>query len=154
MGTASLTFLLAALATLPIVAPAVAAERHTTMAVGAFVQPRIDMRVADPPQALHVSAADVHAGYVEAAIATVLEVRTSSREGYAVEIRPLHPALAEVDIAYGAGIARMAGEPVRLVRRTGVTPVDRLTLRYRFRLPSTLPPGVYPWPLDVMATPL
>ena len=131
-----------------------ATEQHTTMAVGAFVQPRAELRVLNPPRALSISAADVRAGYVEVRSATALGVRTNSREGYAVEIRSLHPDFADVDIAYGDGVVRMTREPVRLVRRGAAPAASALTLNYRFRLQPGITPGVYPWPLDIAATPL
>jgi len=132
----------------------IAAERHATMNVGAFVQARIEVDVVGMPRTLRVSADDVRAGFVDVGAVSALSVRTSSREGFAVDIRPLHPDFADVDISYGDGIARMTGGPVRLVRRHLDEARGTVMLSYRFRLRSTTAPGTYPWPLDIAATAL
>lgn len=131
-----------------------AAERHAVIHVGASVRPHVELRVAEYPRTLSISAADVRAGFVEVRAASMLDIRSNSREGYVVEIRPMHPGFSEVDISYGDGIAHMAGEPIRLVRRDVTQAAGTLRLSYRFRLPPDTHPGTYTWPLEVAAVPL
>ena len=154
MGRVAQGIGLAATLGLAVASAGLAAERQATMAVGAFVRPRVELRVENWPHALSISSADVHAGYVEVRAASAIGVHTNSREGYAVEIRAMHPDFSDVEIAYGDGVIRMMGEPVRLVRRGEAPNAGALILNYRFRLPPGIAPGVYPWPLDIEATPL
>jgi hypothetical protein len=154
MGIAACTFVLTAVLATTAATVANSAERQSAFRVGAFVRPRVEMRFSDPPRLLRVSADDLRAGFVEVRPASVLEVRTNSREGYAVEIRPLHPDFAQVDIRYGDGIARMTGDTVRLVRPGRARVPGTLSLSYRFHLRDGLTPGDYPWPLEIAASAL
>jgi hypothetical protein len=154
MGNLPNSIALTALLGLLVASQGIAAERHATMTVSAFVQARIEVEMVGTPSTLRVSADDVRAGFVDVSAVSALSVRTNSREGFAVDICPMHPDFSKVDISYGDGIARMTGEPVRLVRRRVNESRGTLRLSYRFHLRSTTAPGTYPWPLDIAAAAL
>jgi hypothetical protein len=144
----------AALAGLCLVAVAARADQQrSALTSGATVQSFARIVDAGVPRSLVVTAGDIAAGYVEVHPAS-MRLITNSREGVAIDIRPLQPAFTDVEVAYGDGVARMAGDSMRLVRRGAGSRTATLPLTYRFRLQPGTTPCTYAWPLGVSATSL
>ena len=115
--------------------------------VSAVIPKTAQLAVRGHPSSFSVSEADIARGYVDIGTGPNLEVKTNSREGLQVGFYASDETVRAVQLRGGASSLLLEGAP-----RGSVT--HRVALDYRLLLSPTARPGVYAWPVQVVATPL
>jgi predicted membrane metal-binding protein len=105
------------------------------------------LQVLSQPQAIQVSQRDVARGYVDVPVPVQLAVESNSGNGYSIQFARHGEAFLGAQVQ-GLGQefqvdsqAAMHWQPA--ARR------ETLEFRFRLRLAPHLPPGEYPWPIQV-----
>ena len=127
---------------------------HASFSVGAVVLARAGIAAAEIPGTLDISANDVARGFVDLEHGARLTVLNTSSVGYALEVVPLRPLFAGIEVrGTGADVSLDAngGSIVQRGRRGASIP---LALGFRFVLAPGIAPGTYPWPLAFSVRPL
>ena len=83
-----------------------------------------------------------------------LRIYSNSRAGYALEIRNLAGSLPGITLSGLGQEVDLPAEGGTIVQRWDAARSASLTLRFRFQLPRDLPPGTYPWPVQLGVRPL
>jgi len=131
-------FLRAGAAVLALALPAGAAySGGTQLALSAVVAKSSRISLRGQPASLEVSAADVARGYVELPAGIRIELWSNNREGLMLSFASSAPFLWSA---------------TRLV--PGESRRHSFELRERLPLAPATVPGSYPWPVQVVATPL
>ena len=128
--------------------PAGIAYSGTQLTIAAVVAKSARISVRGAPERLTLVKKDVQRGYVDFPEGMLVDIASNSREGVqlAFLVQPSGVVRAiEVDKA-GESIM-VPGSPRGMSRH-------RVEVRYRLLLTSTAQPGVYPWPVQIVATPL
>ena len=122
----------------------------TQLAITAVVSRFASVSVLGQPAALVLSEADVARGYVDVPQGASLEVRSNSREGFLLEFhnRLAGELVREIEVSGAVG-----GRIVLPGAARGVS-AQRLVVGYRIVLLPAARPGTYPWPVQVVASPL
>src|SRR5262245_30866217 len=129
-------FLRACAAAAVLAIPAGAAHSGgTQLMVSAVVAKSSRISIQGQPASIEVTAVDVARGYVELPPGTRLQTWSNSREGLALSFSASGP------FAWSANVVVPGGS-------------QRVELRYRLPLERAAQPGIYPWPVQVVATPL
>ena len=129
-------FLRACAAAVALAVPAgVAYSGGTQLMLSAVVAKSARISTYGHPATLQVTEADVARGYVELPAGVRLETWSNSREGLALSFSASGP------FAWTASLVVPGG-------------AQRVDLRYRLPLAHAAQPGIYPWPVQVVATPL
>lgn len=126
----------------------------TSIAVGARVNSIATYRTLSEQTQLQITQVDIARGFVELPRATQIEVRSNSRMGYVLNVRPMSALFTRVEVlGFGSDIALDAdgGSVVQRWKDPGAATV---TVGYRFYLSAATAPGTYPWPLHLTVEPL
>ena len=126
----------------------------TSIAVGARVNSIATYRTLSEQTQLQITQVDIARGFLELPRATQIEVRSNSRMGYVLNVRPMSALFTRVEVlGFGSDIALDAdgGSVVQRWKDPGATTV---TVGYRFHLSAATVPGTYPWPLHLTVEPL
>ena len=117
--------------------------------VTATVLPFTRVELQAPPGALAITAADIERGFVDVDAPLGLTITTNSAQGATLLFATFSP---HVEQALVTGLA----EPIHVGRgvRAHHVPIAgrglsrlALSLRFRFYLAASTPPGMHPWPL-------
>jgi len=122
----------------------------TQLAISAVVLRYASVSVHGQPAALVLSPADVARGYVDVPQGASLEVRSNSPEGFVLEF---HNRLAGEQVRE-IEVSGAAGGRIVLPGAAQGTSTRRLVVGYRILLQPSARPGTYPWPVQVVASPL
>lgn len=126
----------------------------TSIAVGARVSPIATYRTLSAQTQLQITPADIARGFVELPRATQIEVRSNSRAGYVLDVRPMNVLFTRVEVlGFGSDIA-LDADGGRIVQRWERPSAATITVGYRFHLSAATAPGTYPWPLHLAVEPL
>jgi len=134
-------------AALAILVPAGAAHSGGVLLVSAVIPKTAQLAFRDQPATFAVTEADIARGYVDIAAGPQLVVKTNSREGLQIGFFAADETVRSVQLRTGASSLVLAGA----ARGTATHSVP---LDYRLLLAPTARPGVYAWPVQVVATPL
>ena len=115
--------------------------------VSAVVPKSAQLAVRGQPSTFAITAADIARGYVDIGAGPQLEVKTNSREGLQVGFFASDDTVRGIELRRGGSSLLLAGAPRG-------TATHRVPLDYRLLLAPTARPGVYAWPVQVVATPL
>jgi hypothetical protein len=130
------------------------ADSHTQFVVGVNVRPMARIETLAAPTALAVSDADRQRGYVSVEQPMRVRIYSNSRAGFALDVRNLAPAMRAIEMSGLGPDVTVSGEGTSIVQRWSGPQTVSLELRFRFALPEDLPPGTYPWPVQLHAHPL
>lgn len=132
--------------------------------VEAGVRSQIQVSVTVPAQAISelqtqqpqitLSPADVARGYVDISVGSRLNVSANGRDGYAVDFFPRLTIFKAVQVRSASADARIGPEGGTMIVRGPHGRNMPLELSYRFELREQIPPGTYPWPLQLSVRPL
>lgn len=130
------------------------------ISVNARILGRAMMRVVSQTNELVVTEADISRGYVNAPLASIIDIRTNSRKGYILTFR----MAGLTQNLFGAVEVNGIGEDVRISGEGGwsakVTQPypgkgpETLQISYRFLLSKGAEAGTYEWPLTITAKPI
>jgi hypothetical protein len=134
-------------AALAIILPAGAAHSGGVLAISAVIPKTAQLAVRDHPTSFAVTPADIARGYVDIGAGPSLEVKTNSREGLQIGFHASDETVRAVQLRAGGSSLMLGGAP------RGTT-THRVALDYRLLLSPAARPGVYAWPVQVVATPL
>ena len=132
----------------------VAADSQSAFPVSASVSAVARLQTLAAPAALVVSPADAQRGYVNVQEPLRVLVTSNSRSGYQLEVRNLASELPGFTLSGLGQDMDLPGEGGTIVQRWDSARFASLTLRFSFRLPRGLPPGTYPWPVQLGVRPL
>lgn len=119
----------------------------TQLAIAAAVAKFASVGVHGAPTELVVTAADVARGFVDIAEGGRVEVRSNSREGVRLEFLNRSSEWVRAIEVSGLPGGALAGAVRGVSNRT-------LPVGYRILLAPNAQPGVYAWPVGVVAAPL
>jgi hypothetical protein len=132
---------------------ALGGEVRAQLAIGVFVRPVAVLDPAGDRQRLLISPADVERGYVD--VESRLSVRTTSRDGFRLDVRSLLPMFRLVELTLPTGHATIGPEGGSVIARvTSSTRGIATPVNYRFHLNREVVPGIYPFPLALSVHPL
>ena len=134
-------------AVLAILVPTAAAHSGGMLLVSAVIPKSAQLAVRDQPTTFAVTQADIARGYVDISAGPQLEVKTNSREGLQIGFFASDETVRAVELRRGGSSLLLGGAPRG-------TMTHRVALDYRLLLSPTARPGVYAWPVQVVATPL
>jgi hypothetical protein len=127
----------------------VIAGDKTTITVSAIVKASISKTFIHQSRTLTITNDDVNRGYVDVKAATVLQVRTNSRQGYFMIFEGIDGPFSEVWVVDGTRstvLSKMGG----LVHQPYPGPMgETKELGYKFIISAQIIPGSYPWPMTV-----
>jgi hypothetical protein len=132
----------------------VAADAQAMFPVTAHVAPVARIETLGAPSGFQVSPIDAQRGYVTVDQPVRVRVYSNSREGYQLDVRNLAGTLPGLSLSGLGQDIDLPGEGGTIVQRWDAAKSASLTLRFRFRLPQGLPPGTYPWPVQLQVRPL
>jgi hypothetical protein len=133
-------------------ASVVDAGNKASVQVTATVQPMISQIFVQQENALVITRENVKNGYVDVPAATVLQVRTNSRNGYYLTFELNGQIADEVWIMDGNKTTVLTGGigSVHQSSKGFSTHVKKVS--YRFLLHPDTQPGLYAWPINVGAS--
>ena len=134
-------------AALAIVLPTGVAHSSGVLVVSAVIPKMAQLAVRDHPATFAVTPADIARGFVDIGAGPRLEVKTNSREGLQISFYASDAAVRAVELRGGGNSLLLGGA-------SKGTATHRVVLDYRLILSPAARPGVYPWPVQVVATPL
>jgi len=134
--------------------PAVAKETHTELQVSATVRASAELDVESAPSELSLSAADVTAGFVEVQEPTALTVRSTSPNGFLLDVLCAAPMVSSMVVRGLDADLEFGADGGTIVQRWQQAHSRHLRLIFRLNLAPGLAPGRYPWPLHVTVRPL
>lgn len=107
------------------------------------------MQVEHQTASLTVTAGDIERGYVEVSAASNFSVITNTLDGFIIDFRARSDVFLSVLVT---GLQNSFEFGARGGTAVNNAPRGRTSyhqLGYRFVLPPDLPPGNYPWPLEI-----
>ena len=128
------------------------AGNKTSVQVTATVQPMISQTFVQQESALVVTQENVKNGYVDVPAATVLQVRTNSRDGYFLTFELNGQIANEVWIMDGHKTTVLTGEIGAVHQSSSGHSTQVKKVSYRFLLNPDTQPGIYTWPVHVTAS--
>jgi hypothetical protein len=129
-------FVRACAAVVALAIPAGAAySGGSQLVLSAVVAKSSRISVQGQPATIEVTAADVARGYVDLPAGPRLELWSNSRDGVLISLAAAEPFVFSSSLVVPRG-------------------TQRVELRHRLALAPAAQPGIYPWPLRVVATPL
>lgn len=135
-----------------------AAGAGAQLAISLVVQKQAGIRTHAQRASFTATAEDVALGYVDVPRGTVLEVRSNSAAGLALEFHFVGAAelAGEMHVSGAGRVLRFgpAGGFVQLPGQARGIATHRFDLAYRIFLSPDARPGTYPWPVRITATPL
>ena len=147
------TILLPLLATLFFLPTAYAGSTSATMNVSVQVIARTIVTVGQQPAAIHVTAEDIHRGYVDLPAAVVFQVRSNARNGYALEFEPVSGPFSRAQVNWGNSTAVVGADGTWLTRSRQQGTASGV-LDVRLVLTGDATPGSYSWPIRFSANSL
>ena len=130
-------------------------SKGTTVSIGAIVKAYASAKMIHQMQELVITQADVTAGYVDAPLATTMEIKTNSDTGYLVSFNGLVAPFMKIYVRGLQNEAQIIHDGGWVIQ-TG--PASRglqtLQLSYRFVLDQGVETGTYAWPLNISVQPL
>ncbi|GMR05058.1 MAG: hypothetical protein BMS9Abin23_0987 [Thermodesulfobacteriota bacterium] len=121
--------------------------------VSAHVLPVISKTISNTSSLIVITGEDIKRGYVEVRNATLVEVRTNSREGYLITIEQSALLFKEIWVSDGSRTIILTGRSGLFHQPySNSRGIDRRSLSYRFVLPENIEAGTYPWPLLINAS--
>jgi hypothetical protein len=133
-------------------ASVVDAGSKASVQITATVQPMITQTLVQQENALVVTQENVKNGYVDVPTATVLQVRTNSRDGYFLTFELNGQIANEVWIMDGHKTTVLTGS-IGAVHQSSSGPSTQVKkVSYRFLLNPDTQPGLYTWPVNVGAS--
>ena len=127
----------------------VALGSGTQLSVSAIVAKFARLGVQGQPSEMIVNESDVTRGYVEIPDGARIELASNSREGVRLEFLSRLPG----DIVRGIEVSGLPEGALLAGQGRGVARWNAV-LGYRILLSPAARPGIYPWPVHVVATPL
>lgn len=143
----SLGFMLAVLMT----GNALAGNDECTFTVSATVPAQTRLTILEEPSSLLLSSSDVARGYKD--VAARYRISSNATAGYLLRLVPRFGVARRIEVHGLSGRVAVEDETVEIHQR----PDDRsqeITLRLRFLLDASVPPGRYGLPLLVTTAPL
>lgn len=135
-------------------APFLAQAGRATSNLGAYamVQPVLSLAVLSQPSTLTIRSDDIARGYIDVASATVLQVRTNSRDGYLLAFHNMEPLITAIIVKDGERSTNLSPEGGLLYyAETDVIDGRTSVLSYRLFLSGQTVAGRYAWPLRLDA---
>jgi len=127
-----------------------AQSSNGALLVAIRVLPSLSKSVHYNSPTLRITVDDVKRGYVEISDATVLEVRTNSRQGYMISLEQTLPGFKEIWVSDGMRTVIFSGAGGLMHQATTrLNAKETKRLSYRFILADGIRPGTYSWPLIV-----
>lgn len=129
---------------------------NAQVTVGATVLRHVGIRVLTAPRTINISETDIARGYVDAPIASKLEIRSNSPTGYMLAIESQADFARGTEVRGIGGVASLGRFGGVLNIQTGgrgmqMTPVE---LSFRILLSEEARPGVHPWPIQLSVLPV
>jgi hypothetical protein len=145
--TALLSFV--AIATAPA---AYADNRSNTMAVSAFVMQNTRLHVLSQATQLTITEANIERGYIDVPAASQIEVKSNSRDGFALVFNSMSDLFEAVQITGLGPTVELGTEGGTVVQRRNAQQQSvLLQLGYRFIFSKKVRPGNYAWPIALSA---
>ena len=132
--------------------PSLAGGNRARIHVSASIQPMISQEMVRQERNLTITKEDVKSGYVDVQAATVLQVRTNSRDGYYL-IFEFSPEVARETWIMDQNRTTVLANTIGTVHQPSPGLSGEVKkLSYRFILQPDTEPGLYTWPIRVAAT--
>jgi hypothetical protein len=123
------------------------------LSISATIAKVVRVHVKGQPSSFSISPQDIVRGYVDIEQASVLEIRTNSAEGVALEFHGTDIAadIQAIQVTGGSSNFQMPASGGVMLMQGGWSPTLERTvqLRYRLVLGRGTQPGLYTWPLSV-----
>lgn len=132
-----------------------APSHNATVSIGAIVKAYANAKMIRQTQELVITQADVAAGYVDAPLATTMEVKSNSDSGYLVSFNGLVGPFMKIYVRGLQNEAQIIHDGGWVVQAGPTTKgLQTLQLSYRFVLAQGVEAGTYAWPLIISVHPL
>lgn len=133
-------------------APMASADGHAgSISVSASVMPSAQLRVVYQSTQLTIAAADIGRGYKDVPADSQIEVKSNSREGFALTFDTMPKLFKAVQITGLGGVVELGTEGGTVVQRKSGRQSVSLQLGYRFIFSDGVQPGNYAWPIMLSA---
>jgi hypothetical protein len=137
------------------VAPAVCAEsRSRGMTVSATVVAQTRLRILSQTPQITITTANIERGYIDVPGASDIEVRSNSREGFALVFDTMPNVFETVQIRGLESPVELGMDGGTVVQRGVSQQPLSMRLGYRFILSRDVQPGNYAWPIVLSVRPL
>ena len=135
-----------------------AAGGSSRLLITATVAKSLQVVIKSQPAGFTLTEQDIARGYVDIAQASLLDIKTNSAEGVALEFHGVHHGgvIQHVQITGGASGFQMSASGGVMLLQGGWRPtVTRsFNLRYRWYLGPNAQPGTHDWPFSIVASAL
>lgn len=150
LRTAAVTTLLSFVA-INATPAAYADSRSQGMSVSATVVAHTKLNVLSQVPQLTITAANIENGYIDVPTASDIEVRSNSREGFALVFNTMPNVFETVQITGLGAPVELGMEGGTVVQRRYTPQPVSIRLGYRFILSKDIQPGNYAWPIALSA---
>jgi hypothetical protein len=128
------------------------AQNKASIMVSATVVARISQSVIHQAPRISVAEDDIKRGFIEMPSATILQIKTNSRNGYALFFEGENELFNEVRVMEKGRTTLLSPNGGLIHQPRSAGNVEVKDLSYKFSLNKNIQPGSYPFPFKVRAS--
>jgi hypothetical protein len=132
--------------------PSFAGGGKATITVSANVVARISQSIIHQEPSINVTQGDLKKGFMEIPSGTVLQIRTNTKNGYALFFEGSNELFKEVVVMDKGRTVTLSSEGGFVHQPYSGSNIEVKDLSYRLRLKENIQPGFYPFPFRVKAS--
>jgi hypothetical protein len=129
-----------------------AGSGKATIMVSANVVARISQSIIHQDPSINVTEGDLKKGFMEIPSGTVLQIRTNTKNGYALFFEGSNELFKEVVVMDKGRTVTLSSEGGFVHQPYSGSNIEVKDLSYRLRLKENIQPGSYPFPFRVKAS--
>ncbi len=129
-----------------------AGSGKATIIVSATVAARISQSIIHQEPTINVTEADIKKGFIEVASGTVLQIKSNTRNGYALFFEGSNELFKEIIVMEKGRTVTLSPQGGFVHQRSSGSQTEVKDLSYKFQLRENIQPGFYPFPFRVKAS--
>ncbi len=128
------------------------AGSKTILTVSATVMPKVTQSVLHQERTIKITEGDISRGFVEIPSATILQVKTNSRNGYFLRFEGGTEQFKEVLVMDKGRTTTLSGNGGLVHQPYSGGRIEVKELSYRLYMRENTQPGLYAWPFQLAAS--
>jgi hypothetical protein len=129
-----------------------AGSGKATIMVSATVVARISQSIIHQEPAINVTESDLKKGFIEIPSATILQIKTNARNGYALFFEGSNELFKEIMVMDRGRTVTLSSQGGFVHQPYSGSNIEVKDLSYKLQLKENIQPGSYPFPFRVKAS--
>jgi hypothetical protein len=129
-----------------------AGSGKATIMVSATVIGRISQSIIHQEPRINVTEGDIKKGFIEIASGTILQIKTNTRNGYALFFEGSNELFKEVMVMVNGRTVALSSNGGFVHQPYSGSNIEMKDLSYKLQLKEDIQPGIYPFPFRVKAS--